>query len=306
MSEEHGQGLYAERADHYQAEPPARKSMIKGVLTVFFGAAVVVGGLGGAGYWFYNQGQPAQEEGKLPILLPDPSPIKIRPEDPGGMEVPHRETTVYDQLSDVDLDANVVLQELPDMPRAPELSSSGEASNPTPAPDANGVVEATPEPEAGSEAPVETASAAETAPESNSEVSDSQESNTALAAPEITAPELTDAQKAVAAAEAKAAAQESAAPVTAPAASNTASTGDYRVQLASVRDEAGAAAEWKRLSSKNSDLLGNLQMFVQRKEIEGKGVFYRLQAGPLADGSGAEKLCADLKQRNVGCLIVRP
>ena len=294
MSEEHGADLHAERADHYGSEKPASKSMIKGLATVFLGVAVVGGALGGAGYWFFNQGQPIQDDGNLPILLPDPSPIKIRPEDPGGMEVPHRETTVYDQLSDVDPDANVVLQELPDMPRAPEVSATPKADQPNPT----------------AEAPAD-AGATETVDARQNAESDGN-AEPAVKAPEIAAPELTDAEKAVAAAEnrtAEAPAKEQASTEPAPAPQTTAAapaSGAFRVQLASVREESGAAAEWKRLSAKNKDLLGNLEMFVQRIEIEGKGVFYRLQAGPLGDSGAAEKLCADLKERNVGCLLVRP
>jgi hypothetical protein len=136
--------------------------------------------------------------------------------------------------------------------------------------------------------------------------------DTVVEAPEIDGPDLTDAEKAVAAAKNRtdetAAAQQVEADKEepAPAEQEVADAGAFRVQLASVREEAGAAAEWKRLSSKNKDLLGNLEMFVQRIDIEGKGVFYRLQAGPLGDAGAAEKLCADLKERSVGCLIVRP
>ncbi|MDG4721631.1 MULTISPECIES: SPOR domain-containing protein [Thalassospira] len=295
MNEEYGRNLHAERADHYQAEKPARKSMMKGAVTVFFGLAVVAGGLGGAGYWFYHQGQPIQDDGKLPILLPDPSPIKLRPEDPGGMEVPHRNTTVYDQLNDVDPDANVVLQELPDMPRAPEVVATPKAPETTASVDSwsEGAVEATPDavnPSASIDATAAT-------------------SSDAVSAPDIAKPEMTDAEKALAAAAERDAETQKATKPVAPAStpqSAAVSLNDFRIQLASVRDESGAAAEWKRLSSKNKDLLASLQMFVQRTDLGGKGVFYRLQAGPLTDASAAEKLCGDLKQRNVGCLIVRP
>ncbi|NIY74423.1 SPOR domain-containing protein [Thalassospira sp. HF15] len=292
MSEEHGTDLHAERADHHRSEKPAGKSMIKGLATVFLGVVVVGGALGGAGYWFYNQGQPIQDDGNLPILLPDPSPIKIRPEDPGGMEVPHRETTVYDQLSDVDPDANVVLQELPDMPRAPEVLPTPQL------------------PQADEEADVPEERTAQEVAETPEETESAAEP--IVKAPEINEPDLTDAEKAVAAAQSRA--NETPAPENvekakeepAPAAKKAAAAGAFRVQLASVREEAGAAAEWKRLSAKNKDLLGNLEMFVQRIDIEGKGIFYRLQAGPLGDAAAAEKLCTDLKERSVGCLIVRP
>ncbi|WP_336080817.1 SPOR domain-containing protein [Thalassospira sp. CH_XMU1448-2] len=288
MNEEYGRGLHAERAEQFPAEKPARKSMLKGAITVFFGLAVVIGGLGGAGYWFYNQGQPIQDDGKLPILLPDPAPIKLRPDDPGGMEVPHRNTTVYDQLNDVDPDANVVLQELPDMPRAPEVARTPKS------PDAAAVAENSAQ------------AAASTSPDA-SEIA-AVEPSSAVSAPAINEPELTDAEKALAAVAEREAEAKSAKPAAVPekVSSSAVSMNDFRIQLASVRDESGASAEWKRLSSKNNDLLGSLQMFVQRTDLGDKGVFYRLQAGPLADAAAAEKLCSDLKQRNVGCLIVRP
>ena len=286
MSEEHGSDLHAESADHFRSEKPASKSMIKGLGTVFIGLAVVGGGIGGAGYWFYNQGQPIQDDGNLPILLPDPSPIKIRPEDPGGMEVPHRETTVYDQLSDVDPDANVVLQELPDMPRAPEVTASPAL------PKAEDVI---------TDAEKEADTEAETETQKNTNAPASAAS---LEAPAIQEPALTDAQKALESATKRAA--EADASENTPTKTVVAPTGNFRIQLASLREESGAAAEWKRLSTNNKDLLGDFQSFVQRTDIEGKGTFYRLQAGPISDAATAEKLCAELKERSVGCLIVRP
>ena len=49
-----------------------------------------------------------------------------------------------------------------------------------------------------------------------------------------------------------------------------------------------------------------LPLLMKRADLGDKGVFYRLQAGPLSDAAAAETLCGKLKQRNVGCLIVRP
>ncbi len=38
----------------------------------------------------------------------------------------------------------------------------------------------------------------------------------------------------------------------------------------------------------------------------GKGIFYRLQAGPIPDRETADTLCAELKRQKVGCLVVEP
>jgi hypothetical protein len=80
-----------------------------------------------------------------------------------------------------------------------------------------------------------------------------------------------------------------------------------RVQLSAVRSPKIAAQEWKRLSSKYPDLLGGLKMFVTKADLgPGKGVFYRLRAGPLADENAARALCQGLAKRKASCLVVRP
>lgn len=281
MNEEQGFGLRAEQRYQGAGKKAPGGGLAKGVGTIVLGLVIIGGGLGGAGYWLYNQGQPAQEEGKLPILLPDPLPIKLRPDDPGGMEVPHRDTTIYEQLDSNQPEDQVVLQELPDMPKAPDV---------IPSPDGTGepaVIEQTPEAEI-------VANAAQIGSGKDVNASAKTPAETAIAAP-------SDAEKAIAVAKAK---EQAAAPAATSA--SGVSEKDFRIQLASVRDTSGAEAEWKRLLSKNNDLLGSLQMYLKRADLGEKGVFYRLQAGPLPDAAAAETLCGNLKQRNVGCLIVRP
>ncbi|SOB91422.1 SPOR domain-containing protein [Thalassospira xiamenensis] len=281
MNEEQGFGLRAEQRHQEAGRKAPGGGLAKGVGTIVLGLVIVGGGLGGAGYWFYNQGQPAQEEGKLPILLPDPLPIKLRPDDPGGMEVPHRDTTIYEQLDSSQPEDQVVLQELPDMPKAPDVMPSLDSA------EAPAVIEQTPEAEIVAGAV------------SNGSNGDDNAAATAPAGMTTAAP--SDAEKAIAAAKAR---EQDAQPDV--SSTGSVSEQDFRIQLASVRDTSGAEAEWKRLSSKNNDLLGNLQMYLKRADLGDKGVFYRLQAGPLSDAAAAETLCGKLKQRNVGCLIVRP
>jgi hypothetical protein len=59
------------------------------------------------------------------------------------------------------------------------------------------------------------------------------------------------------------------------------------------------------LQKQHSDLLGSLALSIDRKDMGAdKGVFFRMQAGPLASESDARGLCSRLKQRRVDCLIV--
>ena len=81
----------------------------------------------------------------------------------------------------------------------------------------------------------------------------------------------------------------------------------YLVQLAATRSSEGAREEWKRLRSKHLDLLGRLGLTITKADLgAGKGVFYRLRAGPLADEGSARSLCQILASRQVGCLVIKP
>lgn len=81
--------------------------------------------------------------------------------------------------------------------------------------------------------------------------------------------------------------------------------GGWRIQLASVRSEAEAAAEWKRLSSRYAGALGGVGMQIVKADLGDKGVFYRVQGGGL-DEIGARSVCEQLKSQNVGCVVVKP
>lgn len=77
------------------------------------------------------------------------------------------------------------------------------------------------------------------------------------------------------------------------------------IQLAALRDQAGAEAAWKQIQAANSDLLGNLSLDVQRADLGDKGIFYRVRAKGLASADEAKALCEKLKERGQGCLVVR-
>jgi cell division septation protein DedD len=84
------------------------------------------------------------------------------------------------------------------------------------------------------------------------------------------------------------------------------SSGPFRIQVGAVRSEDAVRTEWDRLRRAHPDLLGPLAVNSARADLGERGVFYRLQAGPVTDAGEAERLCAELKQRNVGCIVVRP
>ncbi len=82
--------------------------------------------------------------------------------------------------------------------------------------------------------------------------------------------------------------------------------GAFRIQLGSLESATAAEAEWRRLRRRHRGLLEALRSRVQRADLGAKGVFYRLQAGPLADAGRAKGLCETLARRNVPCLVITP
>ncbi len=49
--------------------------------------------------WFaWTSGQTTASEGGMPLIKADNGPVKMRPEQPGGMAVPHQDKLIYDRL----------------------------------------------------------------------------------------------------------------------------------------------------------------------------------------------------------------
>jgi cell division septation protein DedD len=94
-------------------------------------------------------------------------------------------------------------------------------------------------------------------------------------------------------------------PPPAPPAPAAAVTG-YRLQLGALRSEDAARQEWEKLKKAHGDLLGGLNAAWPRADLGERGIYYRIQAGPVGDVAAAEHLCGELKRRNVGCILVRP
>jgi cell division septation protein DedD len=97
-----------------------------------------------------------------------------------------------------------------------------------------------------------------------------------------------------------------AAPAAVSAAPAAAAGKAYRLQLGAVRTPAAAKVEFERLKRLHSDVLGKLGYTAERVDLGARGIFYRIQAGPLADAALAERDCSALNRRGVRCLLVKP
>lgn len=74
------------------------------------------------------------------------------------------------------------------------------------------------------------------------------------------------------------------------------------LHLASYRSQQAAESGWRTISGKYASQLGDLNSTIRRVNLgAGKGTFYRLLAGPLADRGQANTICQQLKRSNQYC-----
>ncbi len=256
-------------------------------------ALAALGGFAGIVWYAYNLGIRAGSESVAPLIKAEEGPAKIRPEEPGGMEVPFQDKLVYDRLAPDQAEPPVErLLPPPEAPLPPPQTA--EPPPPVAAPlDSAGVQVPEPPPPSPLIALIETEVPRSAVPPP---LTAGIETAAPEAVPTPPVPEVAATQEAAPAKEAESVTDLTAAPVK-----------SYRVQVAAVRSSEAAYGGWQRLQAQHKDLLGKLKLTVQRVDLgPEKGVFYRIQAGPLADRAAARNLCTKLSLRRVGCLIVRP
>ncbi len=89
-----------------------------------------------------------------------------------------------------------------------------------------------------------------------------------------------------------------------PAVAPSKSGGNFLVQLASVRSEARAKAEWARLQKAFPQEFAGRALIVEERAIAGRGTFYRVQTGRFETLKDARAMCAGLKSKKQACLPV--
>jgi hypothetical protein len=105
--------------------------------------------------------------------------------------------------------------------------------------------------------------------------------------------------------DAPAPADEAAAAVQAPTADAQPGRPAPFVRLAAYRSPEAAEKGWRLLSARHPQWLSPLQPRIQAVDLgAGKGVFFRLETGPLRDADAARALCAALKAGGDDCLVL--
>ena len=76
------------------------------------------------------------------------------------------------------------------------------------------------------------------------------------------------------------------------------------VHLSSLRSERAARKEWEALKRAFPDQLSGMDVSFVRAELTGRGVFYRVLAGPLPSKRAASEVCSSLKEKKQYCQVM--
>ncbi len=235
---------------------------------------------------------PAGGGGEAPLLRAEPGPLRERPADPGGMEVPYRDVLALHELGmPPDEAAEPAVERLlppPEeplpKPGAPADPAGGIVVAPLDAPEAAAAqTPAAPEPEPAPPPAAEPSAAEPPAAEPDPAAAPPVETGTAEVESAPVEPDPADPIGDVLAG----------------------LPGAFAVQLGAWSTRAEAEAGWARALARAPELLEPVGRFVAAPaEADGAGGLHRLRAGPMPDRAGAEALCAGLADAGVPCFVV--
>lgn len=335
--------------DHYDQAPQAGAQK-RGLTEKIFGARVagqlksplaatcilLLVGLGFAAVIMASYPDSSDEgEAAVPIVQADARPFKTAPDEPGGMDIPFRDSTVFDTVRNdgeapiENLLANDTAEEAIDKLAAFEEQVEEAVKEDTEA-TKDGVEEAGDTVQSTVKMvkqEVVKIPAEELAKPTKAAAAERPELHTPGASPDTIAfvrsvldEKDADAAKAPEQAVANAAAAQEAAKTTTvqelasiePAAgaagggvSSVAAPGDYFVQLASVTSQGATKAEWTKLKKKFNAELGGLDYSVQEANLGERGTYYRIRVGPYSK-EYASQLCGSIKAQKPGaCLVTK-
>ena len=309
-------GFYADEEEEEYAAPRSRR-----VLRI--AGALVVMGMFAGGLWFaYTLGMRhtggSAVSGEIPLIRADNRPIKVKPEKPGGMQIPDRDMFIYGQQ-------RPQVEHLlppPEQPMArpappppspnPPVAANSLPANPLPAhplnpPVARTVARATADPGAVVGHPAASCGQQFRRPCSSSGrpagrgqlprrwrlLKRRSPPPVAHVARQIICAASTTAVVAGGRSSSRDIGHFATAGPEAEQrrAAGSAHASGMRLQLGAMRSESEARGQWEQIKRKNPDLLGQLSGTAIRADLGDKGTYYRIQTGPVTDPASADRIC---------------
>ena len=267
---------------------------------------LAVGGFSVLAWYAYQFGSRPVDVDQLKLIRADETPYKVKPENPGGMEVPYMDKVVYDSISGKENTPAKVERILPSPEEPVDLKNSRY----------NAVVEKAKQ--ATSDTRIAKNNIKQDKVKQESHAAATEDTLPKPAVPDkktnqsITLASNKEVKKLLAPENALTpVSKQDLKPV--PVGSKMRNEvvkapqkmdARYRIQLGAYRSEQVAVTDWKQLQKKFPEDLTKLDYYIERKDLGTKGVFYRLQAGPLESSASARLVCKKLIDKKQGCFFV--
>lgn len=208
-------------------------------------------------------------DGTVRVIEPIPEPYKIKPEDPGGMDILHDDKEIYEHIKmpfeqpiDIYSDREDPIADL--IANSDKIPSS-QIAKPLPKPEVDVFRPKKPEPKIVT---------------INGEKSTIAPSNMVN-----TINQLTGGEKRIEVDKVLAKKLDP----------------EIWLQLGTFKSEQDATKAWQDVREKNTDILGTNGIKVTKSDNGPQGITYRLQSGPIASEDEAKLLCGKLNQRQLSC-----
>jgi sporulation related protein len=256
--------------------------------------AIIAGGIGGGllvivGAWSLA----GHRDHAVPVLEGSNGPVRVKPDNPGGMQVTGADETILSGSSGKESEALAPPPEAPE-PKALQAQREAEQAKPvSPAPTPKTLPPAAAAP-SGALPPVAATKPVAVPPE-----------RTGVTAHQLTAKKLPSpahpatVQPAVSPPKPGSVSH---GPVAAAGPGHPPSHSN-EVQLAALQSEEAAKTEWGRLAKRMPDLFNGRHPVVVRAERDGH-VYWRLRMGGFGDAGQATQFCEHVRAKGAGCSVV--
>lgn len=230
------------------------------------------------------------DSGDLPVIRADRSMDGMKPDTPGGMEVPNRDKLVYERLR----------QSNTELPVERLLPPAEKPVSPAPEQEPDAIA-----------ALVTDLAAQETSAPATAVVYEEDGTPVEVMFKETAAATVTPEPEPIVAEKEKPAekqiekpAEKKAEKTPLPETKPVQPAVSYAVQLVSARTEQAAESEWKRLSKKHKEIIASMPHAIS-KTVVTNGTFYRLRVGRFDKRDDAKALCDQLKKKKQECFVVK-
>lgn len=280
-------------SDHNMESLEERKEELKRSKSIFLGIAGGVTLAGIVGWLILAPQYKVETAQEIPVIRRPQTAIRIQPSEPGGMEIPNQDKSIYNIIEKKD---DTVVENLLPPPEAPKLPviAAEEISAPENTgdvlPEAEKIIA---QAEAAAQPVVEKAAPAVV-------------QETISAPKEIkTEPEKQDVPAVVQQAKEPEPVKKEEKPVKtvaktlAPA--QNAVKGNWQIQLMSSPNKQAVEKAWNDLSKKYK--IQNQPHEIETAVLDGNKTFYRLKTGAFADRGGADALCSSIKTLGGTCIV---